>query len=283
MRQFNEEYKEYVKEEAPELWERIEAGVDQKRMAVGHDEQKQEKSSGARVKTKVRRIDKRQRTIRFVASLVACAAALVLIIPVYHFVIDRNPYQKSEQGKKLADVTIENTEELAKGGFEQPANTQDIVSQSAEQIVMEEVEEVVEETSEISYDAGTEIAEQTNDDEGMELEGQSGEVVSAGEVAESSDNPQDAKSDDTALAWLSQETEEAVCVKITGMQYNDLQECVYTVEYPNEAGDGLVVYETWTMTAENTVEPLTVGNEYRVGLSNLDRENKVAMITQILP
>ena len=114
---FEKEYKEYLNAQAPDLWDRIEAGVDalERATAKGQDGGTEEVEALVSSSTSKTKKERKKRRIRYqhyrmIASVAACLFALVIIVPVYLFTRQN---QKSEMAtdsvpQKIENVTIEN-------------------------------------------------------------------------------------------------------------------------------------------------------------------------------
>ncbi len=100
MKQFNEEYIEYVKNNAPDVWDRIDAGISGGKVVSMKDKEKK------------RRMKKRNRYIRLAGSIAACLAAILLSVPVINMLRSSDKAEQSKvlAEKELADITIENSE-----------------------------------------------------------------------------------------------------------------------------------------------------------------------------
>lgn len=107
-RKFEEEYKEYLNAQAPDLWSRIETGIaesglqDEKIVPLNKTSKKHD-----RKKKQIRR-----QNYRMIVSAAACLFALVLVLPVYMLV---KPTGKDATQAELApivltDATIQNIE-----------------------------------------------------------------------------------------------------------------------------------------------------------------------------
>lgn len=150
---FEKEYKEYLNAQAPDLWDRIEAGVDASEQKVPVMEEADakvipisgKKSKKARKKRKIR-----YQHYRMIVSVAACLFALVIAVPVFLFT---RPESKAEMAADSAPQMVENV------------TIQNLVVDSAEsEVAMEDsapMEEAADGTTEI------EIAEETLTEESM--------------------------------------------------------------------------------------------------------------------
>ena len=114
---FEKEYKEYLNAQAPDLWDRIEAGVDALELAAGaaQNDGAGEKENVVPISSKKSKKEQKKRRVRYqhyrmIASVAACLFALVIIVPVY---LLTQSNQKSESAsdampQKIENVTIEN-------------------------------------------------------------------------------------------------------------------------------------------------------------------------------
>lgn len=112
---FEEEYREYLNAQAPDLWGRIEAGID----AVSSSDERGTGNvvpikSGKKKRKKKKQI--RYQHYRAIASVAACLFALVMIIPVYMLTKSGEKDQAASEAAEeivLTDATITNTTEEA--------------------------------------------------------------------------------------------------------------------------------------------------------------------------
>ena len=164
---FEGEYKEYLNAQAPDLWDRIEAGIDaDKVVPISAQDSKNKK--------KKRKI--RYQNYRMIASVAACLFALVIIVPVYMLTqsTGKDSAAKTETPHILADATIQNIEVTNADNSvvaEEAAPAENVTEDTAEiEIALEETAEDVKEfaqesegTSEASIteseDAFDELAE----------------------------------------------------------------------------------------------------------------------------
>ncbi len=111
---FEKEYKEYLNAQAPDLWERIEAGIDAAEQgAVLNDSKVIPMNTGTKKGGKKKSRIRYQHYQMFV-SAVACMLAIMLIVPVYRLIVKDEAADKSvEVPTNITNVTIENTEEIA--------------------------------------------------------------------------------------------------------------------------------------------------------------------------
>lgn len=161
-KRFEEEYKEYLNSQAPDLWARIETGID----ALPADNVVDFKQKRSRKKKQIR-----YQNYRTIVSVAACLFALILIVPVYLLV---RPAGKSDQAEDMAspvaleDITIQNIEVAMDDSApameesavtEAPAETE-AENFSEEETVLEVEEEIIQEGSGILEEsAGTETEE----------------------------------------------------------------------------------------------------------------------------
>ena len=139
---FEGEYKEYLNAQAPDLWDRIEAGID----AGGAAAQENVVPMSA-VKTKESKKKRRNRyqNYRMLVSAAACLLALVLIVPVYFLTKDAGKNAASEAPMMVADGAIENVEitnEESSTVINDAAPTEEMAEDVAEvEVTMEEMQE----------------------------------------------------------------------------------------------------------------------------------------------
>ncbi len=103
---FEGEYKEYLNAQAPDLWDRIEAGID----AGGARQENVVPISAAKAKESKKKRRNRYQKYRMLVSAAACLLALVLMVPVYLLTKDAGKDAASEAPMMVADGAIENVE-----------------------------------------------------------------------------------------------------------------------------------------------------------------------------
>ena len=155
-KKFEEEYKEYLNAQAPDLWSRIEAGIDT--------------SSALAKKRKKRKKQIRYQHYRALVSVAACLFALVIIVPVYLLV---KPSGKgaaatdSAAPMVLTDATIENIEveaEQSTVATEEAASEESVAEDTVEiEVAESESEECVTELVEVAQN-------ETGTPEGQEID-----------------------------------------------------------------------------------------------------------------
>lgn len=176
---FEGEYKEYLNAQAPDLWDRIEAGVDA--LGAAGDEKVVPITTGkSKAEKKKRRI--RYQNYRMLASVAACLFALVLIVPVYFLTQNSGKDAASEAPMMAADGAVQNIELTNE---ESAVVTNDAAPEEEAMDDVTEVEIALEETQEevIELAQGTEVAteEVALEDDGEILETEDG--ASTGQVA----------------------------------------------------------------------------------------------------
>lgn len=108
---FEKEYMEYLNAQAPDLWNRIEAGVDalEKNVTVTEEAEPSEVKvvpiSGKKSKKGQKKRRVRYQHYRMIASVAACLFALVIIVPVY---LLTGSGRKNEKAMDLAPQMVEN-------------------------------------------------------------------------------------------------------------------------------------------------------------------------------
>ncbi|MBQ8527311.1 MAG: hypothetical protein IJ429_02440 [Lachnospiraceae bacterium] len=138
---FEEEYKEYLNAQAPDLWSRIEEGIDAQMALDGRELSKEDNvipmdAKAGRNKQKKKQI--RYQHYRTIVSVAACLFALIMVIPVYFLV---KPSGRSNEAAAdsaapivLTDATIKNIEAEAASESEvaaEEAATEDAVYEEA--------------------------------------------------------------------------------------------------------------------------------------------------------
>jgi len=83
---FEKELKQYAKDQTPDLWSRIEAGVDKEMRMISLEKKR------------------KAQNIRFFTSLAACVAAILLTIPVYRYVTGNNSDKNADTAQMEKEV-----------------------------------------------------------------------------------------------------------------------------------------------------------------------------------
>lgn len=188
---FEEEYKEYLNAQAPDLWGRIEAGVDALGapaglMAEAAGAEKVVSISAGEAKKAKKKRQIRYQNYRMLASVAACLFALVLIVPVY-FLTQNSGKDAADSAapQELADITIQNIEaESAENTHvtEDSAPMEDMADGVTQvQIALEDTDESVTEFAQVTEEMLPESSEPVGDISD-ETEGESGAVVASGEI-----------------------------------------------------------------------------------------------------
>lgn len=153
---FEEEYREYLNAQAPDLWGRIEAGID----AVSSSD---ERSTGSVVPIKAgNKKRKKKKQIRYqhyrtIASVAACLFALVMIIPVYMLTKSGEKDQAASEAAEeivLTDATITNTTEEA--ALEESAVEESAPEEMTQESAPAQEAQLGEDGQEMQFEAETE-------------------------------------------------------------------------------------------------------------------------------
>ena len=272
MKQFDEEYKEYINAQVPDLWNRIETGVDQKIS---------EQARTIKSKKK-KRVKKQYRLIRFGASIAACIAALIIAIPVLHYVrMGRSNSEKIEK-PELADITIENTQEMARE-IEKDSGTADAVAAEKYADVTAGVTENKQMTVETEFEeeALQEVQqpEVTEEDQGTEGVQEAGELALA-----QSDLPDENEQTGSVVDEVTTQSEtETIVAKVVGVYQNSATEAtVYEIEVVGDGGKNLKAMQTLTITADTSMPLLEMDCEYTMSLQDIDMQNLTAALCEII-
>jgi len=145
---FEGEYKEYLNAQAPDLWDRIEAGVD----AMGVVPIAEAKSKKEKKKRRIR-----YQNYRMIVSVAACLFALILVVPVYFLTQNTGKDAAAEAPAEAMDGAIENvviTNEESVAVTEEAAPAEEVVEDTAEvEIALEETDDVATEMAQASEEA----------------------------------------------------------------------------------------------------------------------------------
>lgn len=237
---FEKEYKEYLNAQAPDLWDRIEAGVDslEKAARAGQGAEVKSTEKVVPISAKKSRKEQKKRRVRYqhyrmIASVAACLFALVIIVPIYLLTgSDRKSESATDAAPQMVEnVTIQNLVVDASEGemaAEEAAPMEEVVDGVTEIAVG--VEDPVEESL-----VATETAQQTENTSGeLEEAGITGAGEAGGQVA----GPQEPE-EDAAISDMLQEGE-------NGQQ----KEMTVTILGEGTIQEGGVMYTA----AENDVE-----------------------------
>lgn len=274
MKQFNEEYKEFANANAPDLWDRIESQIDQK-IELSSGRKKTNKRGQKKV---VSLANKKREWMRLATSVAACVAALILVIPVYRMVSSSDQSEEKGEQARLVDITIENSQQLAKAD---ETNQETDKRAQSDQVAAYEAPKFSEAT-EAAEEVAINVAEDVAGEEAQELFEAENESLANLVTEEETKDIQNEK-EALALNLITTGAEETITITILGVLQETTENggVTYSVEYPNVLGDGLVAYETWTMTADENIS-IVVGGQYQVGLTHIDRENKTAVISEVV-
>lgn len=231
---FEGEYKEYLNAQAPDLWDRIEAGVDALGSA-GQEKVTPITAGQAKKEKKKRRI--RYQNYRMLVSVAACLFALILVVPVYFLTRNSGKDASSEAPMMMADGAIENVEitnEESAVVTEEAAPAEEVAEPAAEaEIALEETQEDA-----LKFAQGTGEAVKEEDAEGVGEISDMLDETSTGQLVLS-----DAEETDGILPEAAQE-------KVPAQE--DMQVTILGVGDPAEGG---VVY-TATRADEASAQPV---------------------------
>ena len=252
MKQFDEEYREHVRANAPDLWDRIEAGVDAKGSIPS--------VSG---KDTVQKNTKKkwQRHIRFATSLAACFAALLLAIPVFRMVGNKHTEEMAQDTTALqtAESIMEDTEEEVLASQENAKAAGNVVeeSETAAEVYDEEAENAV---TEIAYEgeaAETEYVADAGNQTALTAEAdtleEKQEATALGDngnetMTESQEARGFEEETEASETFLSEEQCESAYIKVLE-KVQTADGFVYTVEILEDNGKSLQKAQIWKVTA----------------------------------
>lgn len=286
MKQFDEEYKEHVRENAPSLWDRIEAGVDEKISITSVSERGTVKRETVKRDTK----KKWQRHIRFAMSLAACFAALLLTIPVFRMIGNKHTeemaqYEAASQSDESimeeAEEEVLTSQESAKaaGGLATQSETAaEVCDEEAENAVTEIAYEGEMAETEYVADAGkqpdsidqTEAWEEKQ--EAAALGDNSNEAAQKSQEAR--DTETETETSETAL--LPEQCENAYIKVVEKLQTAD--GFVYTVEILEDNGKSLQAAQIWKLSAAGSQTEMETGGTYRIQVSVVEPETMQAAL-----
>lgn len=281
MKQFNEEYKEYVNTQAPDLWDRIEEGVDQKISSREISLQENNKRKRTRKKT---------RMIRFFGSVAACVAALIIAVPVLRMVKQSANGGKDFSMQELADVTIENSEEVAqavesgRGDMETAAGVSDaeVVSETVEEIAVAEGACENEENDGATEEQLTQelVDEALPDAVENEDFRNYDEVAALSEKAAKDENANSESVLDEMEMDAQQETIVARVVRVC--EVNGDHRTVYEIEVISDCGKTIKATQILRITALEQVPALEPEATYTMSVKDVDEEQMTAILYDIV-
>lgn len=272
MKQFENEYKEYIRDSAPDLWERIEAGVDAK-IAQEHTEKKNDSSNNKQAK----------KIVQLVASLAACFAALALIVPVYRLV---KPNQKADMTNDVMELAVA----TAEGDMAEEETASEAAS--ADDVWTEDSNEAVDEKAmpntdveSIEYTAEEEAVVEAEEEteEVDELETNVSEEQSAKMVAETEKSVNaDGLEEESLFGILTADAPGTVTLIVSQITQMENGSVVYLMKLVKSEEDSLVGCENLTVYADETMELLVEGQQYEVKLGQINLEQATAQLEGIV-
>lgn len=269
MKQFDEEYKEYLRHEAPDLWDRIEAGVDERIHAESRKRQTKKKKQAYRY-------------VKFAASAAACVAALLLAVPVLRYIKGAGfTKQVNDEASAAADTTMEDTQKLASQMFD----TAGQADMAAEDMAAEEVPqaEAAEEAAaeEILYEGDDETMMQAEMPSPQENTQQSEQQESALLSAQPQTPQADAAAgEEAALDGLS-DSEDTQQVSVRVLEQEQTDGVVYTVEILEDSGGVFVRGQIWKVTAAKEQEALETEKTYKLVLCSIAAGENTAALKDV--
>ncbi len=286
MKQFDEEYKEHVRENAPSLWDRIEAGVDEKISITSVSERGTVKRKTVKRDTK----KKWQRHIRFATSLAACFAALLLAVPVFRMVGNKHTEEMAQYAAapQETESIMEDTEEEVLPSQENAKAAGDVATQSetAAEVCDEEAENAV---TEIAYEgeaAETEYVANAGNQAALAAEADAWEEKQEATALGDNDNEtmtesqeargfeEEAESSET---FLSEEQCENAYIKVLE-KLQTADGFVYTVEILEDNGKSLQAAQIWKLSAAGSQTEMETGGTYRIQVSVAEPETMQATL-----
>lgn len=264
MKQFDEEYKEYLRHEAPDLWDRIEAGVDEHIHAESRKRQTKKKKQAYRY-------------VKFAASAAACVAALLLAVPVLRYIKGAGfTKQVNDEASAAADTTMENTQKLASQMFD-TAGQADMADEEMPQA--EAAEEAAAE--EILYEGDDETLMQaempTTQENAQQSEQQESALLSAQPQTPQADA---AAGEEAALDGLS-DSEDTQQVSVRVIEQEQTDGVVYTVEILEDSGGVFVRGQIWKVTAAKEQEALETEKTYKLVLCSIAAGENTAALKDV--
>ncbi len=250
---FEGEYKEYLNAQAPDLWDRIEAGVDALGSA-GQEKVTPITAGKAKKEKKKRRI--RYQNYRMLVSVAACLFALILVVPVY-FLTRNAGKDASSEAPMMADGAIENVEitnEESAVVTEEAAPAEEAAEPAAE--AETEIEVTEDALGELAQANESVVEEQLPDDAPQILDGEDGSTVALPQAQET----------DSLLETLTTGEEEA-------LPQEDMQ---VTILGAGEIAEGGMMYAA-VRAGEGETETLQLFVSSESGI--VFEENKVYRVT----
>lgn len=278
MKQFEEEYKEYVNGSAPDLWERIEAGVDQK---IAQEDmrqaQKQKKSS--------------QKMIRMWGSIAACVAAIALIVPVYRFVNPNKDVTMQEDATQMAvvardDIEMEQATEDAVKNEQNLADAMPI--DTSDEMETEEASEV--ETIEYAPDdeelfpltETNEESEQTEENTQL-ASSVTNKEASQDSLDEEQGNKNQIEEEDSISGMLVDEKELIILALVERTWEEEDGRKGYQVEVLRDESGRLGEAVKLTLWSSSDGEALLEGSQCELKITQIDFDRQTAKLLQVLP
>ena len=288
MKQFDEEYREHVRANAPDLWDRIEAGVDAKSSI-----------SSVSGKGTVQKNTKKkwQRHIRFAMSLAACFAALLLAIPVFRVVGTKHTEEMAQDTTAQDTTALQTAESIMEDAEEEVLTSQENAkaagnvveeSETAAEVYDEEAENAV---TEIAYEgeaAETEYVADAGNQTALTAEAdtleEKQEATALGDNGnETMPESQEARGfeeeTEASETFLSEEQCESAYIKVLE-KVQTADGFVYTVEILEDNGKSLQKAQIWKVTAAAGQTELEPEGNFHILLKEISAGEMQAVLAE---
>ena len=260
---FQQEYKEYLNAQAPDLWQRIEAGIEGVPAGGSGEDNIVPFGVGSRKNTKKNGKKKKQvryQHYRAIVSAAACLFAILMIIPVYLLVKpagkDSAPAEAADE-MVLTDATITNTveesgEEMSiEGSISEEAAMEDSAPEEEMMYSVTEEGTLAEVESEVPFDGlAEESAPQEEDVDKLSAVGLNGETVGTGTGGSKEDVVLEEKVLDVQIA--TEEGRQESGMLYTAAVVGGTEVVSFVV--PDDSGIVLQVGGTYCLTLQQYVE-----------------------------
>ncbi len=263
---FEEEYKEYLNAQAPDLWDRIEAGVDAS-VAADFSAENTTAEKVVPISGNKSRKAKKKRQIRYqhyraIVSVAACLFALIIIVPVYMLTRPTgkdNASADSAAPQMLEDVTIQNIvadSEESYDTIEESAPMEDTAGGVTEvEIALEETAEEMTELAQVTEEssdgtAAEESATVAEDSENGGQVAQSPDVTDKSDIMAETEEESVAAEEDMTVTILGGGAMQEGGVMYTAAVVGSASSATISIFVPTESAIVLEADKVYNVTAE---------------------------------
>ena len=249
-KKFDEEYQEYIKQDLPDLWSRIENGISEQTKASEKALQK-------------KRLAKKQ-MFAFATTLAACICLFVIAVPIYKIVNN----SKQMETAMSSDMEVENVEEEAMSEETSMSDQAMLTDSSAEEMAPAEDSATLENASnEDSYNEATSSEAETSEATTTE------DTTNAGTENSSSDKINNvSETTESGVAKTNVISYQNVIVTIVSVE-NTGEEKIFKATVVSDASKNFEVGRELLLTIDTTVvSEFVVGKNYQISMEDASPE-----------